>query len=514
MDESKKFTLTRGKLILLVLLAVIVIVCIIIFIPKGEKYSTSSFEKLESNMAEEAKQYIVQEGITIKESEERRVTLEELIEAQSILDTEITDLCTGYVILKKEGSISSKAYISCGKYYISDGYKKITEATTSIVTTSSVDTSKPVIKLKGSDTITINQNTKFTDPGFIAYDDVDGELTSEVIVTGTVNITKPGSYTIYYNVKDSSNNSTQVTRTVIVSGTVVTTSRRGTTTKANTTTRRQTTPPTIILKGDKQITLRQYDKYSEPGYTALDSAGNSLTSKVIVTGTINTVVPGTYSRTYSVTDSSNNTTRVVRTIIVVADTTVELKSISVQRNAITLTKGGQYQVIVYFTPSNATNKALSWSSNNTSVATVSGAGLIKAIGTGTAIIKTTAKDGNYTAYTIVTVTNTTTTTTKTTTKATTTTTKTTTRATTTVRLKGISFLKTAITINKGQQYQVVVYYNPSNATNKTLTWSSNNKAIATVSSTGIIKGIAKGKTTIKAVAKDGNYTASVIVTVQ
>ncbi|HOZ54331.1 MAG TPA: DUF5011 domain-containing protein [Bacilli bacterium] len=406
MDEKNKFTLTRGKLILLIILVIITIVFIVLIIPKSskEEYPIENFERLESKMAEEAKQYLVQNSIVLKESEERRITLKELIDSQTILDKEITDLCEGYVIVKKEGTISTKAYLSCGKHYITDGYKKITTTTTTKTTTSLVDKEKPVIKLNGLSTETINQNTKFVDPGVIAYDNVDGDITSEVVISGSVNTTKSGSYTLNYSVEDKAGNKTQISRIVIVKSLVTTTTRSGV---VKTTTRITTTShvgaPTIILEGSKQMTVFQYGKYVEPGYTAADYFGNSLTSKVVVTGTVNTSIPGSYSKTYTVKDSYNNTTRVVRTVIVTADTTIKLKGISVQRNTITLAKGQQYQVIIYYTPSNATNKLLSWSSNNSSVATVSSTGLVKAIGKGIAVIKTTANDGNYTAYTSVTV---------------------------------------------------------------------------------------------------------------
>ena len=81
-----------------------------------------------------------------------------------------------------------------------------------------VDTTKPVITLVGSDTVTLEIHNTYTDAGVSASDNYDGNLTSSVVINPT-NINKDvvGSYTVTYNVVDDhGNNATQVTRTVNV----------------------------------------------------------------------------------------------------------------------------------------------------------------------------------------------------------------------------------------------------------------------------------------------------------
>ena len=57
----------------------------------------------------------------------------------------------------------------------------------------------------------------FTDPGATATDNVDGNLTSSIVVTGSVNTATAGIYTLNYNVSDAAGNAaTQVSRTVNV----------------------------------------------------------------------------------------------------------------------------------------------------------------------------------------------------------------------------------------------------------------------------------------------------------
>ena len=77
---------------------------------------------------------------------------------------------------------------------------------------------KPVITLSGPnpDTIIVNPGP-YVDPGYSAFDLEDGDLTSSVEVTGTVDTTSSGSYTLYYNVTDSDLLAAdEVTRTVNV----------------------------------------------------------------------------------------------------------------------------------------------------------------------------------------------------------------------------------------------------------------------------------------------------------
>ena len=79
------------------------------------------------------------------------------------------------------------------------------------------DSEKPVITLKGNASTSIILNNKYTEPGYEAKDNCDGDLTSEVKVEGTVNTAKVGTYTITYKVKDKAGNEASTTRKVTVS---------------------------------------------------------------------------------------------------------------------------------------------------------------------------------------------------------------------------------------------------------------------------------------------------------
>jgi uncharacterized protein YxjI len=79
------------------------------------------------------------------------------------------------------------------------------------------DTTAPVITRLGSSPVTIQVGSTYTDAGATALDNYDGNLTSSIVVTGSVNTAVVGTYTLSYNVSDSSGNAAvTVTRTVNV----------------------------------------------------------------------------------------------------------------------------------------------------------------------------------------------------------------------------------------------------------------------------------------------------------
>ncbi|PTX64211.1 putative secreted protein (Por secretion system target) [Kordia periserrulae] len=79
------------------------------------------------------------------------------------------------------------------------------------------DTVAPVITLNGASTINLTVGDSFTDPGATASDNIDGDLTASIVVTGSVNTSVAGTYTLNYNVSDAAGNAaTQVSRTVNV----------------------------------------------------------------------------------------------------------------------------------------------------------------------------------------------------------------------------------------------------------------------------------------------------------
>lgn len=90
----------------------------------------------------------------------------------------------------------------------------------SFVSTTLADAVAPEITLTGGDqTITVGE--VWTEPGYSASDNADGNLTDDVVVSGSVEDGAEGTYTLIYSVSDSAGNQTQVTRRVTVNAVVI-----------------------------------------------------------------------------------------------------------------------------------------------------------------------------------------------------------------------------------------------------------------------------------------------------
>jgi subtilisin family serine protease len=149
-----------------------------------------------------------------------------------------------------------------------------------------VDTTIPVINLKGNQTETIEVNSSYLDAGATASDNYDGIITANIVKEGIVNENEVGSYFITYDVSDSSGNKAeQVTRTVNVV---------------------DTTKPVITLNGEAFILVETGNNYSDLGATATDNYDGDITSNIVTINPVDINTPNTYIVTYNVTDRNNN----------------------------------------------------------------------------------------------------------------------------------------------------------------------------------------------------------------
>src|SRR2546427_8088705 len=162
------------------------------------------------------------------------------------------------------------------------------------------DTTPPVITLLGSNPVTVQVGSTYTDAGATATDNIDGILTPSITVSNSVNTTVAGTYTVTYNVSDKAGNAaTQVTRTVnVVNNTPL-----------------DTTPPVITLLGSNPVTVQVGSTYTDAGATATDNIDGILTPSITVSNSVNTTVAGTYTVTYNVKDASGNASTQVTRIV-------------------------------------------------------------------------------------------------------------------------------------------------------------------------------------------------------
>lgn len=147
------------------------------------------------------------------------------------------------------------------------------------------------------------------------------------------------------------------------------------------------------------------------------------------------------------------------------------------------------QLTATIIPNVASNKSVSWTSSDSSVATVDNNGLVTAIATGTAVIKVTTTDGsNLSASCNVTVRQ---------------------------LATSITLDETEATIYTGNTLQLTATVLPSTTSNPSVNWSSSNTSVATVSSTGLVTAKSTGEAVITAKTADGsNLSAKCNVTVK
>ena len=157
--------------------------------------------------------------------------------------------------------------------------------------------------------------------------------------------------------------------------------------------------------------------------------------------------------------------------------TVAVSGVRLNKTSLSFTGTGSSQTLTAtVSPSNATNKTITWSSSNTSVATVSN-GVVKAVGFGTATITAKSNNGK-TASCSVTV-----------------------NPIQPTGIKATPETSTLYGLNGTVKLSANVM--PSNATNKAVTWSSRNTSVATVSSDGTVKAVGYGTTVITATTVNG-----------
>ena len=155
-----------------------------------------------------------------------------------------------------------------------------------------------------------------------------------------------------------------------------------------------------------------------------------------------------------------------------------VSSISLNKTSITIYTGETETLTATILPDTADDRSITWSSSNTSIATVSSSGVVTAKAVGTATITATANDGSGK------------------------------KATCSVTVKQyvtvVTLNKTSLSLNEGGSETLTATITPSTASDKSVTWSSTNTSVATVDQNGKVTAVSKGTATITATANDGS----------
>ena len=172
--------------------------------------------------------------------------------------------------------------------------------------------------------------------------------------------------------------------------------------------------------------------------------------------------------------------------------TVPVTGVTLNKIVLELYTRGSETLTATIAPANATNKKVTWTSSNPAVATVDANGKVTAKSIGLADITVTTEDGGYTATCRVGVVR---------------------RPAGDVSVTGVTLNKTTLKLSKGTSETLTATIAPTNATNKKVTWTSSDPAVATVDASGKVTGVAKGTATITVTTENGGYTATCAVEV-
>lgn len=256
-----------------------------------------------------------------------------------------------------------------------------------------------------------------------------------------------------------------------------------------------------IYQQVESVTLNKHEVSLNPGETCALSAtvlpSNASNKKVVYTssdesvaivsaeGVITAVSQGTATITC---EAQNHPEENYDTCVVTVNAApvVHVNEIRMTPAELSLGVGQSSTLSVEILPNNAADKSVTWSSSNPSVATVSN-GRVTGVKEGTTVITCTTNDGGLTATCEVTVTN------------------------NYVAVTSVTLNKTQAEIKVGEKVNLVATVGPENATDKTITWTSSNAAVATVNN-GEVTAVKAGTAIIT--AKAGNVTATCEVTVK
>ncbi len=371
----------------------------------------------------------------------------------------------------KVATVSSKGVVTA----VYPGQAKITATTldgTKKTATCVVTVKAPVTGVSLSAKATVNLNDQLTlkpkfTPSYATNKKVTWKTSNKAVATvssnGVVTGKKIGKATITCTTADGGYKANCVVSVVIMTTSVKLSKSSATIAAGKTLTLKATVAPSNAT--NKTVTW---------------STSNKKVATVSSSGVITAVAGG--KCTITAKSSGGQTATCTVTV------TQKVSGLSINRTSMTLYQGQVYKLSATVTPSTATNKTVSWYSSNTKAAKVSSSGSVTAVSPGTAIITVKTADGGYTENCTVKVVK-------------------------KVDVKGISLSSKTLAIDKGKQATLDVTFNPNNASERGITWTTSDKSIATVSSTGVVKGIKTGKAVITAKSKDGGFTAKCTVSV-
>ena len=209
-----------------------------------------------------------------------------------------------------------------GRYTIRYFVKLLFSSAEAFRTVTVADRVNPVVTLQGDAEVRVEDLSFFTDPGVIAQDNYDGDLTGSVIASHTETVFTEGErkgeteYIFTYSVLDGAGNAGFAIRKVIA---------------------KDTTPPVITLVGEESVAVIRGQPYTEQGATAEDNVSGAVA--VSVAGGVDTAVEGVYVVKYMAEDAAGNRSEITRKVTVRAPAQAP--------SGVTIVPGGSYVALTF-----------------------------------------------------------------------------------------------------------------------------------------------------------------------
>ena len=166
---------------------------------------------------------------------------------------------------------------------------------------------------------------------------------------------------------------------------------------------------------------------------------------------------------------------------------IKVTGIEITKKSASVDVGKTIQLVAVISPSKASDKSVTWSTSDESVATVDKNGVVTGKSGGTATIYCKTNDGGFVAGCKVKV--------------------------STSKVFGVVISDSAVNAKVGQTFTLTANIVPDNASNKKVTWSTNDASIAVVDAQGKVTCVGKGSCQIRVATVDGNFVDVCVVTV-
>ena len=304
-EEKEKKNNKWLKILLLVLIILIIIILLLKFCGNSNSSSKrdEEYAQLTNRICDAAKEYIMSDTTASVKAGESRIVKFQALADKNLIETQIKNPYYNGGLFKKSTE---------PRYYSLNNSVRITMNADGTYYCELVDNSKdvtaPELRLNGDAEITMAVGTEFVDPGYTATDDYDGDVTNKVVISGTVNNAKAGTYELTYTVSDTAGNTTSKKRTVIFEELGNLDISMGSVLDGVT--------PQISLKGANPYCMVKGGTYLEPGATATDNVDGNITDKIVVTNKVTGNLMGAFRIVYKVEDSSGNQAIAYRAVIV------------------------------------------------------------------------------------------------------------------------------------------------------------------------------------------------------